>query len=88
MAYEGGLASLAMFLIVIGLFFKILWRAIPKLDGPAGLLAIGIAAGCLSHLAQQQFSFSTLSSSPVFWSLLGLGLATARLAVKSTEPSI
>ncbi len=74
-AYEGGLAALTPFIIMLGLFLTVMWRSIPNLTGSERLLTLGIMVGCVSYLAQQQFSFSTLSSSPVFWSLLGLGLA-------------
>lgn len=79
-AYEGGLASLAPFVITIGLFLITMWRAVGKLEAPGNILAIAILTGCISYLAQQQFSFSTLSTSPVFWSLMGLGLALAARA--------
>jgi putative inorganic carbon (HCO3(-)) transporter len=74
-AYEGGLVALTAFVIAVGLFLIIMWRAASRLEGFEKTAALAILVGCVSHLAQQQFSFSSVSSSPVFWSLLGLGLA-------------
>ena len=79
-AYEGGLASFAPFVIAVGLALALMWRAVPGMQGFGRVAAVAVLAGCISYLAQQQFSFSTLSSSPVFWSLLGLGLAITRRA--------
>jgi putative inorganic carbon (HCO3(-)) transporter len=78
-AYEGGLAALTPFLIAVGLFLITMWRAVSKLEGFRKIAALGILIGSASYLAQQQFSFSTLSSSPIFWSLMGLGIAITGL---------
>ena len=84
-AYEGGFAALVPFIVMLGMFLVAMWRAVPKLDGFMKVAAMAILVGSVSHLAQQQFSFSTLSSSPVFWSLMGIGLALTRLA-RPTRP--
>jgi hypothetical protein len=85
-ACEGGLASLVPFLIAIGLFLIIMWRASSQLEGLQKVAAMAIIVAVVSYLAQQQFSFSTLSSSPVFWSLMGLGLALTRLTPAPPTP--
>ena len=77
-AYEGGLAALAPFVMVLGLSLKSLRRAIPRATGRLKCATFAILVGSVSYLAQQQFSFSTLSSSPVFWSILGIGVALCR----------
>ena len=71
-AYEGGMVALVPFAVVIGLILLSLWRSLARLDDKDGLIIFGIFLGVAGYLAQQQFSFSTLSSSPIFWSLIGL----------------
>ncbi len=85
-AYEGGLASLVPFLLAVGVSLITMWRASSQLEGYQKVAAMAIIVAIVSYLAQQQFSFSTLSSSPIFWSLLGLGLALTRLTPAPPAP--
>ncbi len=80
-AYEGGFAALTFFVIIVGLSLKMAARAASRLTGREKALALSVLIGSAAHLAQQQFSFSTLSSSPVFWSVMGLAVALHRLSI-------
>ena len=86
-AYEGGMVALVPFAVVIGLILLSLWRSLSGLDGNDRLIVFGVFLGITAYLAQQQFSFSTLSTSPIFWSLAGMGLAVSSYA-ESTKTKL
>jgi O-antigen ligase len=86
-AEEMGLIGLGAFLLIIGLFFRHLWKSWPRVQSQAGLEAIllGLAAavvgilvgGILDHYF---FNLSFPHSVSIFWLYLGLAMTTVHLA--------
>jgi O-antigen ligase len=89
-AEEMGLIGLAVFLLIIFLFFRQVWLAWPKVRQEEGLesILLGLAAsvagilmgGLLDHYF---FNLSFPHSVSIFWIYLGLGMTTVLLGTKA-----
>jgi O-antigen ligase len=85
-AEEMGLIGLGVFLLVIGLFFRKIWLAWPRLQQQPGLeaLLLGLTAaiagilvgGILDHYF---FNLNFPHSVSIFWLYLGLAMTTVEL---------
>ncbi len=75
-AYATGLLGLACYLSILGVFFArtVLFIRNASQHAPKWLL-IGILSGWCGCLVNDLFIFSTVSVSPTFWALMGLGVA-------------
>jgi O-antigen ligase len=90
-AEEMGLIGLAVFLLIIVLFFRQVWLAWPKVRQHAGLEAIllGLAAALAGILVggiadHYFFNLDFPHSVAVFWLYLGLAMVTIRLGSEET----
>lgn len=81
LAVAQGLFGLAAYLWIVAVFIKFLVNAVRTApDRRDRLLYSGLLSGVCGYLVNDCFIFSTVSVSPTFWSLMGLGLAYHRLA--------
>ncbi len=90
-AEEMGLIGLAVFLLILVLFFRQVWLAWPKVREHAGLEAIllGLAAAIAGILVggivdHYFFNLDFPHSVAIFWLYLGLAMATIRFGTKET----
>jgi O-antigen ligase len=95
-AEEMGLIGLGVFLLIIGMFFRQVWLAWPRLQQQPGLEAIllGLSSalvgilvgGMLDHYF---FNLDFPHSISIFWLYLGLGMTTILLGTESgpSEPA-
>jgi hypothetical protein len=89
---EMGLLGLGVFLLILGVFFRQVWLAWPRVQGQHGLEAIllglstaliGIlAGGMLDHYF---FNLDFPHSVSIFWIYLGLAMVTVRLAITEAD---
>ncbi|MCX7842792.1 MAG: O-antigen ligase family protein [Clostridia bacterium] len=78
MGINTGVISLLAFLVLIGMYFVSCFKLYFRKDTQEGLLnTIGSAAfaGVAGYLAAGVFNDSIVSVAPLFWALLGLGIA-------------
>jgi polysaccharide biosynthesis protein PslJ len=92
-AEEMGLVGLSVFLLVLFLFFRAVWRAWPTVRGTEGLEAIllGLTSALIGILVGGVFDhyFFNLNfphSVSIFWIYLGLAMVTVRLGVEGSSP--
>lgn len=79
LASSVGLVGLtAYILFVVAVFTRILRAAKEKEDMRDRLLAAGILAALIGYVIQEQFSFSQVETAPLFWLLMGFGVALGR----------
>ncbi|MCL7452174.1 MAG: O-antigen ligase family protein, partial [Anaerolineae bacterium] len=92
-AEEMGLVGLGVFLLVLFLFFRTVWRAWPLVRRVEGLEAtllgltaalVGILVGGL--LDHYFFNLSFPHSVSIFWIYMGLAMVTVRLGVEGASP--
>lgn len=90
-AEEMGLIGLAVFLLILVLFFRQVWLAWPRVREHAGLesillgLAAAIAGILVGGIADHYFfNLDFPHSVAVFWLYLGLAMATIRFGTKET----
>jgi O-antigen ligase len=90
MAEEMGLIGVAVFLVIIFLFFQRVWRAWPSIRRQIGLEAIllglsGSIAGILvgGLLDHYFFNLDFPHSVAIFWFYLGLGMTTVHLGTET-----
>ena len=91
-AEEMGLLGLGVFFLIVGLFFRQVWLAWPRVRGQEGLEAIllglstaliGIlAGGMLDHYF---FNLDFPHSISIFWIYLGLAMVAVRLATSGAQ---
>jgi O-antigen ligase len=88
MAIAQGLAGVAVYLGVVIWFLVLLRRAIRRESsfGEKALLCSIFSAYC-GYLVNDFFSFSVVSVSPTFWSLMGLTISLQRLRDTALESS-
>jgi O-antigen ligase len=91
-AEEMGLIGLSVFLLIIGLYFRQVWLAWPRLQQQPGLEAIllGVSAALVGILAGGMldhyfFNLDFPHSVSIFWLYLGLGMTTILLATESSS---
>ncbi|MGC9335377.1 MAG: O-antigen ligase family protein [Anaerolineae bacterium] len=92
MAEEMGLIGLSVFLLILFLFFRAVWRAWPAVSSSDGLEAIllGLTAalggilvgGLLDHYF---FNLNFPHSVSIFWIYMGLAMAAIRLGTEGTS---
>lgn len=76
LAFTVGVLGLASYLSIVLFFFIVLFREMKtNMTYEWRLIYIGIISGCMGYLINDIFSFSVVSVSPTFWSLIGLSLA-------------
>jgi len=94
MAEEMGLIGLAVFLLIIALFFRQAWRAWPQVRNHVGLEAtlMGLVAAVMGVLVggildHYFFNLNFPHSVSIFWLYLGLAMTAVQLGAKSaTNP--
>ncbi len=89
-AEEMGLIGLTAFLVVVGLFFRRVWLALPAVREQEGIEAIllGLAAAVAGILVggifdHYFFNLSFPHSVSIFWLFLGLAMVAVRLGARS-----
>jgi O-antigen ligase len=70
-AYSFGALGLLAYFWIIAVLLLESFSELRKVRGPNSFLSIGILAGLLGYLIQEQFAFSVISVTPLFWLLLG-----------------
>ena len=71
-AFSMGIIGLVSYLWIIFAYFGHGWKSLKKVLPNERLLLIGIISACLGYLIQEQFSFSIVGVTPLFWILMGL----------------
>lgn len=69
--YSFGVLGLFAYLWVVATFFFSSLSRLREIKGSNFFLSVGIIAGVLGYLAQEQFAFSVVGVTPLFWLLLG-----------------
>ena len=92
-AEEMGLVGLSVFVLILTLFFRAVWRAWPTIRNTEGLEAIllGLTSALIGILVGGVFDhyFFNLNfphSVSIFWIYLGLAMATLRLGTQGDVP--
>jgi len=91
-AEEMGLLGLAVFLLIVGLFFRQIWLAWPQVRGQEGLEAIllGLSTALIGILAggifdHYFFNVDFPHSISIFWIYLGLAMVAVRLGTDGDQ---
>ncbi len=86
-AINSGLISLFAMLVMFAVFLyesaSIYWSC--KFNGFAEIMGVGLSAAVLAYLIAAIFNDSVVSVAPVFWSLLGMGIAANRINRQSRK---
>jgi O-antigen ligase len=92
-AEEMGLVGLSVFLLIVGLFFRQVWLAWPRIRNQEGLesILLGLAAAVAGILVggivdHYFFNLDFPHAVAVFWLFLGLGMVAVHLGTEGETP--
>jgi O-antigen ligase len=86
-ALAQGLFGLFAYCGIVASFLVWLWRALQEeKNAELRLFLCAIFSGCCGYLVNDFFSFSAVSVSPTFWSLMGLSIALKKPGIHAQAP--
>jgi O-antigen ligase len=85
LAMSGGLLALAAFVLLLVAWSRLAWTGFGTSQR---WLWLGLCAAVVGFLVEQQFAFAQTDAALVFWLVLGVGVAQARIADQASPPAM